>query len=62
MSIWYEGMDATSEAQMQFERDHGSHAGFRPTVIDVETGIAITRCVDCGKEFREYPSRSEQSS
>lgn len=51
----YEGMDATNDAQLQFEHDHSVHPGFRPTVINSETFIARTVCLDCGVEFREFP-------
>jgi len=57
----YEGMEATNEAQLQFERDHSAHPGFQPTMaIDSVTVIAVTRCLGCptsdgrDQEFREF--------
>jgi hypothetical protein len=59
----YEGMEATNEAQLQFERDHSGHPGFQPTTgIDSTNVIFVTRCLACptadgrDQEFREFPA------
>lgn len=65
----YEGMEATNEAQLQFERDHSAHPGFQPTIgVDSVTVIGVTRCLVCpasdGRdlEFREFSSGPETSN
>jgi|GEM_PF-4069119 len=65
----YEGMEATNEAQLQFERDHSAHPGFQPTTgIDSTNVIFVTRCLSCpdadgrDQEFREFSTGPETSN
>jgi hypothetical protein len=53
MSTWYEGMEATSAALRQFEREHAGHR-ISLTSVDAPTLVLVTQCLDCAQEFREY--------
>ena len=52
MNTWYEGMEAANEAQLQFERKHAGHRTIQQPSENLNT--IVTRCIDCGEEFREY--------
>jgi hypothetical protein len=46
---FYEGMEATSSAMLQFQRDHAGHN----TSSGPSGNLIVTRCFDCNKEFVE---------
>jgi len=53
MNRWYEGMDATSEAELQFEVEHTGHRVFQ-SIVETPSHVLVTRCIECAVEFHEY--------
>lgn len=64
MSTWYEGMEATNEAELKFARDHAGHRISRPGFERSGDVVLVTLCLDCevGFEVRSGPDKPVTSN